>query len=650
VAGPELERVRGQGRRLYRTLVDERLASEEGLRDLMSRTFQIPTVDLRAAEVDAAVVMKFPPRLARQCQVFPVAERPEGWTIAVADATDSEAVEAVKRQMRRPVELRLATAGEIAERCDQHYGPKLVGVLPSGEKLEYRINQPEIEIGKASHNQIVLTDPTVSNTHAVILARDGGYTLVDLESRNGTFVNGERLGHEGRTLRHGDKIQLGQVLFTFRHPAETAANATAVLSAAALEEVRRRAGIGGPPRASQTPASVPVPASSPPVSPPAPPAPSKPEAAAADRAGEEEKGEKKKKKKKKKDKDERMRAAYIGAVSRIVAQVLGPLLGLVATFYLARSVMSPSSPAPTVSDGGHRGAVKSKFARPAGSAAFQGGTFEASGVAHVNDTDAVLFVDDSKAGKVFWMPIDQEGKQAGQIQSVPLGAQVANPEGITYGGGYFYVVGSQSDAALGEQNALARFAFDAATRSVQGPVEVAQDLRRFLLQNVPELRGEGEKSGLQGGLNVEGIAWDPPQGRLLLGLRSPLPGGRALIIPLKLRDPRQPLSTDNLQVAGPQAIQLSLGGYGVRDLHYDTRLKSFLIISGAPETMAKADFKFWEWSGEAGGAPESQPREDIVFDRKLKPEGVTRVKLSGRDFVLVVCDASSYFKLDYLGQ
>src|SRR6185369_14848729 len=118
---------------------------------------------------------------------------------------------------------------------------RLIGVLPSGEKMEYFINRQETEIGKAAHNQIVLNDPTVSNTHAILIARGGGYSIVDLGSRNGTYVNGERLGNHAHTLRHGDSIQLGQTLLTFRNRAETSASITATLSPAALADIRKRA-------------------------------------------------------------------------------------------------------------------------------------------------------------------------------------------------------------------------------------------------------------------------------------------------------------------------------------------------------------------------------------------------------------------------
>jgi pSer/pThr/pTyr-binding forkhead associated (FHA) protein len=61
-----------KGRRLYRALIEDNLASEESLRDLMARTFQIPTIDLKAAQVDQAIVAEFPSRLSRDHQIFAV--------------------------------------------------------------------------------------------------------------------------------------------------------------------------------------------------------------------------------------------------------------------------------------------------------------------------------------------------------------------------------------------------------------------------------------------------------------------------------------------------------------------------------------------------------------------------------------------------
>jgi hypothetical protein len=151
--------------------------------------------------------------------------------------------------------------------------------------------------------------------------------------------------------------------------------------------------------------------------------------------------------------------------------------------------------------------------------AFVGGKFEASDVAAVPGTDGVLFVDDNQEGRVFWMRLDQYGKQVGAINAVELGVSIKDLEGITTDGTYFYVVGSQSKSKADDTAGLVRFKFDAQSQRVE-EVESISELKRFLLENVDELSEEGDRKGKKGGLNIEGLAWDPRRGRLLLGLRS----------------------------------------------------------------------------------------------------------------------------------
>lgn len=281
--------------------------------------------------------------------------------------------------------------------------------------------------------------------------------------------------------------------------------------------------------------------------------------------------------------------------------------------------------------------------KPGSGTAFSGGTFEASGVAYVPGADGILFVDDSRPGEVFWMKLDQAGQQVGEIKPLNLGAIVENPEGITYDGSYFYIVGSQSNPKGGERNAIARFTFDPSTLTANS-AGVVGNLRELLLSRVPELKGAGEMKGRQGGLNIEGVAWDPERKRLLLGLRSPITNGQAMIVPIKLGDPSGPFSADNLQLEDARAIQVSLGGSGIRDIQYDNNLKSFLLISGAPENEEKGEFILWQWDGNPGN---SQPLQKKVLDKKVKPEGVTSVEAGGNNFIYIVCDASRYTKIDY---
>lgn len=76
-----------------------------------------------------------------------------------------------------------------------------------GQRLPVRT--PVVNIGRADYNDLVLPDPSVSTAHAKLQRREGVWVLVDLDSTNGTFVDGERIKGEshlapGATVRFGD--------------------------------------------------------------------------------------------------------------------------------------------------------------------------------------------------------------------------------------------------------------------------------------------------------------------------------------------------------------------------------------------------------------------------------------------------------------
>ena len=277
-------------------------------------------------------------------------------------------------------------------------------------------------------------------------------------------------------------------------------------------------------------------------------------------------------------------------------------------------------------------------AAPAPMTSFSGGTFEASGVAHVPNTDAVLFVDDGRPNEIFLMQVGEDRKQAGAIKNINISTSIIDLEGITTDGEHFYIVGSQSKPKGADQAGLARFKFDATSQRVVG-TEAVSGLKKFLADNVAELRGMENTKYNDGGINVEGVAWDPHNARLLLGLRSPVVDGQALVVPLKLRDPKGALTSANLEVEDRKAIRLPLGGAGIRSIEYDESRKAFFLITGAGPNSEKMDFKTWEWSGN-GASPTL--RELETFDRRLKPEGITRFSNGAREFIFIVFDTSGY--------
>ena len=70
-----------------------------------------------------------------------------------------------------------------------------------------------LTMGRDSSNTIQITDPFVSSRHIRIEKRSRGYLLRDLQSRNGTFVNGT--GVVEAYLENNDKVMVGETLFVF---------------------------------------------------------------------------------------------------------------------------------------------------------------------------------------------------------------------------------------------------------------------------------------------------------------------------------------------------------------------------------------------------------------------------------------------------
>ena len=74
-----------------------------------------------------------------------------------------------------------------------------------------------ITIGRGLENEIVLKDLLASRRHAQLTPTSGGYLVQDLNSRNGTFINGSRVSKG--TLREGDLLTVGRARFTIKNGA-----------------------------------------------------------------------------------------------------------------------------------------------------------------------------------------------------------------------------------------------------------------------------------------------------------------------------------------------------------------------------------------------------------------------------------------------
>ncbi len=83
------------------------------------------------------------------------------------------------------------------------------------EGMTYELDAEEIVIGRNPTTDITLLDEGISREHAVIHydADAPGYVIEDLQSTNGTRLNGKRI--RSAPLREGDEIQIGQTMFRF---------------------------------------------------------------------------------------------------------------------------------------------------------------------------------------------------------------------------------------------------------------------------------------------------------------------------------------------------------------------------------------------------------------------------------------------------
>ena len=78
---------------------------------------------------------------------------------------------------------------------------------PSGQRSRVPLEPIPFLIGRHADNTLVLRDNRASRSHARIIGENGNYVIEDLNSRHGTWVNGERIARH--TLRNSDLIEFG---------------------------------------------------------------------------------------------------------------------------------------------------------------------------------------------------------------------------------------------------------------------------------------------------------------------------------------------------------------------------------------------------------------------------------------------------------
>jgi hypothetical protein len=93
--------------------------------------------------------------------------------------------------------------------------PRFVSISTLGEeRIAYILNEAEVSVGRTLNNSFVIEHPSVSKNHARLIAVEDEYTLLDLQSSNGTFVNGKRV--KETRLADGCAVRFGRAQFVYR--------------------------------------------------------------------------------------------------------------------------------------------------------------------------------------------------------------------------------------------------------------------------------------------------------------------------------------------------------------------------------------------------------------------------------------------------
>ena len=114
-----------------------------------------------------------------------------------------------------------------------------------GSRERFPLSKPRITIGRARSSDVFLPDQWLSRHHAAVEQRNGTYYLLDLGSKNGTLLNGERVSGD-RRLRDGDVITLGEHLLVFSMDDELderPPEGTRVFSAKELSDIKTKPSI-----------------------------------------------------------------------------------------------------------------------------------------------------------------------------------------------------------------------------------------------------------------------------------------------------------------------------------------------------------------------------------------------------------------------
>jgi hypothetical protein len=274
---------------------------------------------------------------------------------------------------------------------------------------------------------------------------------------------------------------------------------------------------------------------------------------------------------------------------------------------------------------------------------------EASGIQQLPD-GRFLVINDEEDHPMDILTLDSQGQFSAealypQQQFKKDGAgsdfrKLADLEGIDIDKqGYIYAITSHSYNSKGNKKdsrkKLLRFKISGNT--ILEPVVIGNledsiaKQHKFLAQALADKDSKSDQ-----GFNIEGLSLNPSQDKLLIGLRTPLPENKAVIISIdNMGDVFTHQASPKIS---PQVVYLNLGGDGIRSMNYMPRLKGYLIVSGPAGKSENRNFNLWFWDGEQPGVAQRVTVTGLAGFEET--EGLSPIIWNGQERLLMITDGT----------
>lgn len=143
-----------------------------------------------------------------------------GIDLYVLRYVDSNEIQKYEEEITESDVLEVKLLKKVLAALDKENYPSLevLNGAHEGKKFFLTDELEEIVLGRDDDAGFSIPEHVISRRHAKISKKWGGIVIRDLESKNGTFVNQQRVVEE--TLHDGDRVGLGTILLMFRNPQE----------------------------------------------------------------------------------------------------------------------------------------------------------------------------------------------------------------------------------------------------------------------------------------------------------------------------------------------------------------------------------------------------------------------------------------------